>query len=225
MNKLFTLLSLLITLNTSAQVLGVYSGFSTGTFYDRILSEGHASQKYRPQNGYLIGFEIKNIPLDKRFMFGAKINYQTYGGYFYTRSGGLGGSISDEGNITKQVLSFELNPFDVRCIQQRLRISPGLVYSALINYHLTGTHTWGYGNGTTYYFGTRDLNSMSGFVKPYYWGLNANIGYTFKLRELIIEPKYCFYKSLSDEFDQLQAPTKSWRQTVMLCIGIPISKK
>ena len=210
MRTILTIIGLLIAVECSAQTLAVTPGVSYGRFYDTRKAEGHFDKEYNPQFGYSFGIEMKDIALDTVIKVGFAVTYQNYGGDFYTRDGGQGGSAYDEGEITKDILGLEFYPINFRLIK-KLRLSLGVSLNALLNYKMSGNH-----NGTT------ELNDIDGLVKPYYWGLNSCVGYEFEIGKIIIEPRYNFYVGLSKEFDKLQAETKSMRQSIQLSIGYKI---
>lgn len=224
MRTILTIIGLLIAVECSAQTLAVSPGVSYGRFYDIRRAEGHFDKEYNPQFGYSFGIEMKDIALDTVIKVGFAVTYQNYGGDFYTRNGGQGGSAYDEGEITKDILGLEFYPINFRLIK-KLRLSLGVSLNALLNYKMSGNrNSWIMGTSPSAppNSGTTELNDIDGLVKPYYWGLNSCVGYEFEIGKIIIEPRYNFYVGLSEEFDRLQAGTKSMRQSIQLSIGYKI---
>lgn len=224
MRNRLTIAVLLIVVCGSAQTVAICPGISYGGFYLGQKEEGHLVADYKSQLGYTIRAETKDIALDTMISIGFAINYQNYGGYFFTQNGGLGGTYTDEGKITKDVLGLEFYPINLRLVK-KIRISLGVSLNALLNYNMSGNHSWsiiGTSPSDPSNTGSTDLNEIDGLIKPYYWGVNSTIGYEFELGQFRIEPQYNFYLGLSAEFDHLQATTKSLRQAIQLSIGYSI---
>ena len=208
----------LITLLGYTQTIGITPGMSYGRFYDFRNSEGHFYKEYQSQFGSSFGIEIKDIPIDTLFKIGFSINYQNYGGHFLTRDGGLGGSTTEEGEITKHVIGMELFPFHFK-IHRHFRLNFGISYSRLIAYKLSGTRSWWYGAGPPLNTGTSELNDLENFVKPFYWGLISSLGYEFSVGKIKIEPRYSYYLGVSTDFNSLEAATSSMRHNFVISIG------
>jgi hypothetical protein len=129
-----------------AQIVGISPAMSYGKFYDFRNIEGHFYKEYQSQFGSSFAIEIKDYEIDSLFKIGIAINYQNYGGHFVTRDGGLGGSTTEDGKITKHVFGLELYPFHFK-IRRHFRLNIGASYNRLIDYKLYGTRTWWYGSG------------------------------------------------------------------------------
>lgn len=224
MRTILTTIVILIAISSCAQTIAINTGISYGRFYDTQKEEGHLVKNYTPQIGFYAGAEVKDIAIDTLIKIGFAINYQNYGGYFYTQNGGQGGSNTDEGEITKHILGLAFYPINLRLFK-KLRISMGVSFNTLLSYRMSGNHSW-YRRGSSPSnpgsSGTTDLNEIDGLVKPYYWGINSCIGYEFEVNKFIIEPRYNFYVGLSNEFDKLQTATKSLRHSFQLSIGYKI---
>lgn len=214
--SLSILLCLVFVLGYS-QSVGISPGMSYGRFYDFRKSEGHFLKEYQSQFGNSFSIEIKDIPIDTLFKIGFSINYQNYGGYFLTRNGGLGGSTTEEGEITKHVIGMEFYPFHI-IIHRHFRLNFGISYSRLMAYKLSGTRSW-WAAGPPLNTGTSELNDLENFVKPFYWGLISSFGYEFTAGNIKIEPRYSYYLGVSNDFNKLQAATSSMRHNFVLSIS------
>ncbi len=218
MRKTFTILIFLLAVHGHAQTIAIASGLNYGRFYDLRPNEGHFYKDYQAQFGSSFGAEVKDIAIDTSFKVGVAINYQNYGGYFLTRDGGMGGSITTQGQISKHVIGLELYPLHMT-IHRHLRLNLGISYNRLIQYKLSGTKSWWYGTGPPLNTGTSDLNDLENFVKPYNWGLISSLGYEYTIGKIKIEPRYCYYFGVSTVFNRLQAATSSMRHNLVLSIG------
>lgn len=200
-----------------AQTVGISSGLNFGRFYDFRQNEGLFYKEYQAQFGYSLGLEVKGIPLDTILKMDVTLNYQNYGGQFLTRDGGLGGTTSTQGEITKHLIGIEVYPFHLN-INPHFRWNWGISYSRLVHYNLSGTKSWWYGNGSTLSSGFSDLNDIDHFVKPNNWGLISSLGYEFTIGKIKIEPSYSYFFGVSQEFNSLQASTSSMRHNVTISI-------
>lgn len=216
MRTILIILGIFVATECSAQTLAMYPGLSYGGFYDIQKSEGDYTQEYDPQFGFNLGVEIKDIALDSVYKIALAVNYQRYGGGFYTQ----GTSYSytyDQGTITKHVLGLEFYPINIHLFNN-LRWSLGLSLNTLLTYKMYGKRIWSsnYPYGPS---GNVDLNDIDGFVKRFYWGVNSTIGYEFEVGNIRFEPRYSYYLGLTEEFDHLQAATKSMRYSIQLSFG------
>jgi len=84
-----------------------------------------------------------------------------------------------------------------------------------LNYQISGKK-YGYSAGNSW---SNELSSNNHFVKPINFGLNAALGYEFKIGAIRLEPRYNFFLGLSNEFDQSFIPTKSKRHSLQISIG------
>jgi hypothetical protein len=200
-----------------SQIISVVSGLNYGRFYDTQIDEGHSYSTYNPQFGYTAGIEIRDISIKENYKIGFALNFQNYGGDFFATDGGLGGSTSDDGEITKNILGVEFYPLNVNLIKN-LNTSLGVTFNSLVNYNLIGFHKWYY-SGFPGSSGSTDLNDIEGVVKRFHWGINASVGYRFEFGKIVFEPRYIFNLGISRELAGLQSSPKSWRHVAQLCIG------
>lgn len=204
------------------QTIGVFSGVNNGRFYDLHEPGGHTYMKYDSQFGFKAGFEIKDVKLDTLLNLKFAIGYERYGGHFYTRTGGLGGSTTDDGTIVKDVLTVQFYPLNFK-IANHITIRAGVEWNAMLRYQLSGQrYGWQAQSSptpTNPYFSS-DLNEISGLVKTNNFGFNFSFGYEFKIKKLIFEPSYNFFLGTSREFDRLQAETKSMRHSISISVGL-----
>jgi hypothetical protein len=218
---LFTLF-ILTSFWGSAQVVGAYSGASYGRFYNiNRGSNAHFSSEYVQQFGFRAGIEMKNIKIDSFFTLKFALGYENYGGYFKVRNGGLGGSTTDEGTVSKDVLTIQVYPFNIKVINH-LTIRAGLEMNVLLNEEINGTRSgWQIQSSpipTNPYFST-NLSDIDDYVKKVNYGFNFSLGYEFKIGNLVLEPQYNFFLGASKEFETFQTRIKSMRQSLGVSVG------
>lgn len=224
----FTKLTLLIlfffsVFESTGQTVAIYGSANYGRFYDFAKQDGYFDKNYKPEAGFKAGIEIKDIKIDSFFYLKFAIGFERYGGYFYTRDGGHGGSYSTEGEITKDVLTFQFYPFNFQ-IANHINLSAGLELNALLNYQLSGMKdSWTLSTSPPYNTEINtNLSDVSGFVKSFNKGLNFSLGYEFMVKNIVVEPFYNFYWGISKEFDRLEAEAKSFRHSAGFSIGLKI---
>ncbi len=212
------LISLLFVFSFTAvaqsQTVAVYGGANYGSYYSLQKEEGHFSKNFNPQMGYGFGVELKDFLIDSTKLSRLAISFQNYGGDFLAQDGGLAGSSSTYGEVTRNVLFVDFYPIGLKLLKE-LEMSFGASFGVLLNYQISGKK-YGYSAGNSW---SNELSSNNHFVKPINFGLNAALGYEFKIGAIRLEPRYNFFLGLSNEFDQSFIPTKSKRHSLQISIG------
>jgi len=216
MPRIFISLFVLFMFSTVAQsqTIAVYGGANYGRYYSFQQEEGYFSKNFNPQMGYGFGVELKDIMIDSTKLARLAISFQNYGGDFLIQDGGLAGSSSTSGEVTRNAFFVDFYPVGLKLLKD-LEMSFGASFGILLNYHLSGSR---YGSLTGNYW-SKELSTNSNFVKPINFGLNAALGYEFKIGAIRIEPRYNFFLGLGNEFDQSFIRTKSMRHSFQLSIG------
>lgn len=205
----------------SAQNLSFRAGANYGRFYDFRKSEGHFQKDYHPETSFTTSIALSRVKLDSNLYLGFVLNYEQYGGSIYTANGGLGSATSTTGKCKKQVLSLDFYPVELAFWNQ-LYLGLGINVNATLVKELSGTrYSWG-GIDSTYSTTTTDLNSISGLVKTFNAGLVGRVGYRYLFGSWFLEAEYRYYLGLSNEFNSVQASTKSFRHSMVLGIGIKL---
>jgi hypothetical protein len=219
MKTAFLLFLLFIGFQVAGQNIGLTLGGGFGRFYDRNDSGGHFFSEYHKQNTYRAGLEIKDIRLDTSFNFKFYIGFEQYGGDFFTRDGGNGGSSTTQGSITKNVLDLQVYPFNFRFLTHAT-ISVGLGLNINIANRLSGENSsWSaMTNPPGINSSKSNLKDIDGFVKPLNYYGTASLGYEFVFGKFILEPRYNVLLGLSKEFEKLEANAKSIRQSFTLSL-------
>ncbi|MDP4687775.1 MAG: hypothetical protein NWS53_12780 [Salibacteraceae bacterium] len=197
-----------------SQTIAVYGGANYGRYYSFKQEEGHFSKNFNPQMGYGFGVELKDLMIDSTKLARLAISFQNYGGDFLIQDGGLAGSSSTSGEVTRNALFVDFYPVGLKLLKE-LEMSFGASFGVLLNYQLSGKK-YGYSAGNSW---SNELSTNSNFVKPLNFGLNAALGYEFKIGSIRLEPRYNFFLGLANEFDQSFIPTKSMRHSFQLSIG------
>ncbi|HMW39657.1 MAG: hypothetical protein K1X68_00135 [Saprospiraceae bacterium] len=205
-----------------AQTLAVNTAISYGSYYDIKNVDGQYEKKYQPQIGYRMGLEINNIPNNSPIHTSLCLYYQSYGGSFYTKLRGLGGTIYDDGQITKNVMGIDFAPIGIQFLRH-FTLSCGLSFNVTLLYQISGIHSWFVG-GTPPRNGTVQLKDLHQFVNRFNFGAFGTLGYRFEFGKLVLEPRYSYDVGLSEEFNHLQADTKSKKQLLTISLGYKIGK-
>ena len=124
------LINMLIS-QACGQTLSAFGGVNYGGFYSVRKAEGHFMKEFDRSFGYLAGIELSDLKIDSIWNFTIGLGLEQYGGSFYLRDGGLGGSNHVLGELRKEVLFVTLSPAKFRLFKHAF-IRPGLN----INYEL-----------------------------------------------------------------------------------------
>ena len=128
----------------------------------------------------------------------------------------------DEGEITKNILGIDVAPIAFRVLRH-FTLSCGLSFNVTLHYEISGIHSWFVG-GTPPSNGTVQLKDIHQLINRSNFGAFGSLGYRFEFSALVLEPRYSYYVGLSEEFNHLQADTKSMRHLFMLSLGYKIGK-
>jgi hypothetical protein len=205
-----------MSLKLESQTLFVESGVNYGSFYDFKTIEGHFDKEYKPNMGYSFNIGLSDIKIDSTFNLKFALGFEKYGGQFYASDGGMGSNTAERGNLQKQIIDLEFYPLNIRFLKHFV-FSTGLEVNFKVGEKLSGTRTrWAMNSATN---PDIDLNTISGFVKPLNWGINASLSYEFEIGQFLIKPSYKYFIGTSQEFNIIQSPAKSQRHVFQIGFG------
>lgn len=208
-----------LCLQTTAQTIGLNLGAGYGRFYSLVKSDGHFSKEFERQIAFRCGMECKDIKIDSFFRFKFIVGFEQYGGSFFERDGGLGSQKSEKGKLTKNSFSLHVYPLDFNFLK-RATFCLGLAFNISLPSRLEGEMSSWYAqsNPPDIVSSKVPLDQIDGFLRSFNLGVVSSLGYEFVFGKWILEPRYNFHLGLSDEFNQLEATTKSIRQSLTLSL-------
>jgi len=222
MYKLFILIAFSCLFNkVEGQDLEFGGGINRNKFYSWEKDEGHFYTEYHPGNGFSIFLSWEDTVLRDIFVKFVLI-LDNYNGKLSTTNGGLGGSSTTYADVNKTTMGLGFFPFNYKFLKSGW-LNFGVSYNLLLNQKMEGYHTWWYlGIGTV---GNDTLNSHSNKYKnDFTFSIVSRIAYKINItNSLHVVPQYLFNIGLSKEFNNLEAKTKSIRQTFAIGINWGLS--
>lgn len=205
-----------ISFNIECQILFVETGLNYGSLYDFKNIEGHFDKEYKPDMGYSLNITVSDLKIDSTFNLKFALGFEKYGGQFYASDGGMGSNTAESGDLQKQIIDLEFYPLNIRFLKHFV-FSTGLEVNFKVGQKLEGNRVrWAMNSNP---IPNVDLSTISGFVKPINWGINASLGYEFEIGQFIIKPSYKYFIGTSQEFNRIQSPAKSQRHVFQIGFG------
>ncbi|MFA7274473.1 MAG: hypothetical protein WC044_11420 [Crocinitomicaceae bacterium] len=210
---------LFLCLQTTAQTIGVNLGAGYGRFYSLVKSDGFFNKEFEGQTTFRFGIECKDLKIDSFFRFKFILGFEQYGGSFFESNGGHASQKTEKGKLTKNSLSLQVYPLDFNFLK-RATFSLGLAFNISLPSRLEGEMSSWYAQSNPPYIVSSKvpLDQIDGFLRPFNLGVVSSLGYEFVFGKWILEPRYNFHLGLTDEFNQLEATTKSIRQFLTLSL-------
>lgn len=217
MKLLLSILFALLLSSLFSQRFEVFGGINRNRFFDFREENPHQSSSYLPKNGYSFGFALDSLSVEKmRWRF--SLQYDNYAGIFEVSSGGMGGSITTQGDVTKSILGIGIFPLNFRMIKKKIDASFGFLFSVLLDEKFTGTNGGWYTSTPSSNGGSWSSDIKKGISSSSYFGFQGRFAYKIRIsQKMHITPQYQFYFGFADEFDENYF-TKSLRHC--LCIGL-----
>ncbi|NOU18752.1 MAG: outer membrane beta-barrel protein [Bacteroidales bacterium] len=212
---LYIFLSFLF-LRVAGQRIEFSGGLNNNRFFSSQKDGGHLRTNFNNTYSYSLGIGLEDIKLDTLLKFRIILKFDNYRGSIHTINGGLAGESTTNATVDKYIVGLGVYPLNFN-INKKIRISLG----GEINYLIAETESgyqssWQIGQPDSYKLtenGSITKNSRFNF------GLLFRIGYDIRLKkDWYIVPQYIFYRGLTEEFKNIEAPTMSLRH--YLQIGI-----
>lgn len=198
------------------QRLEFSGGINNNQFFSSQKDEGHQFTKYNNAFGYSFGVGVEEIQLDTLISIRFDLKLDNYNGTIYTSNRGLGGQSTTYAKVNKYIIGFDIYPFNIK-IFKKLIIGFGGEINYLINETASGyKSSWQMSQSSTNtLINNEDLEKNSKFNL----GLLCRIGYEIRLNNnWYLVPQYMFYRGFTEEFKNLEVPTKSFRNYIKLGI-------
>ena len=214
--RAFLILFVFVSTIVHSQNISFDLGGNYGSFYDFRRDEGHFRTDYSPGFGISCGFRVSELRIDSLFNLQFFLGFEQYEGDFYATDGGLGGGISENGFLKKQIIDFEFYPLNIDLVPN-LKLSLGMEVNFRVNQFVNGTRNqWQISEPIS---PNVQLSSIDGFVRPFNCGINAAFGYEFQVGQFIFKPYYKYFIGITQEFDYIQSYARAHRHALLLGIG------
>ncbi|MGB0870854.1 MAG: hypothetical protein ACPGSD_14765 [Flavobacteriales bacterium] len=197
MKKIMATLCFLAHFTAFSQVFELSGGYNVNRYFDSEETLKYASSNYVSDNGYALQFGIDEVKIDwliLRFTLG----FEKYSGFINVSNYGAGGSISNEAQVDKSIISLGMYPVKFK-IAKTLDVDLGMEYSWLISDHIDGRSK---GSITGKPSWDEDLNERySDFSEKTYVGFRGRVKYDIKMTDkLTISPQFTYYHGVTSEF-------------------------
>ena len=197
-----------LTAHALAQSISAFGGVNYGGFYSVRKAEGHFMKEFDRSFGYLAGIEMSDLKIDSIWNFTIGLGLEQYGGSFYLRDGGLGGSNHVLGELRKEVLFLTLSPVNFRLFKYAF-IRPGLNLNYELHKKVSGeSYSWNMSMSQPI---KNDLSAAENFTQDLNGGILIQVGYAIEIKKISIEPRYSFFLGVSRELNNSQAFVSSLR--------------
>ncbi len=190
------------------QSVGVSAGLNRNQFYYPGKQDIHTSATYNYDYGYSMGISIEDLKLDS-LSIKLTLEFFNYNGKIHTESSGLGAGSSTSAQVSKNIIGIGIYPYQLRLFQ-KVKILFGGEMNVLMSNKTSGTmYSWRMTDNHQYEFSERAIKNINGNLN---FGLSSQVCYSIKLlNNWVIVPEYQFYLGLSNEFKNIELPTKSFR--------------
>ena len=223
MHKLFiiaTFSCFVTTVNSQSIELG--GGLNRNKFCSWKQEGGHASTEYHPGNGISFFLSLEDTVLKDVFVKFVLV-LDDYNGTLSTTNGGQAGSSTTSADANKTILGLGFYPFNYKFLKSGF-LNFGVSYSLLLQQKMDGYHSWWYLGTSSLGKDTLDNNSDK-FKNKSTFSAVGRIAYKIAVtRSWYIVPQYLITFGFGKEFKNLEADTKSFRQTFALGINRSLSK-
>jgi hypothetical protein len=214
---LLIVLCSVLTAQAHAQSISAFGGVNYGGFYSVRKAEGHFMKEFDRSFGYLAGIEMSDLKIDSIWNFTIGLGLEQYGGSFYLRDGGLGGSNHVLGELRKEVLFLCLSPVNFRLFKYAF-IRPGLNLNYELHKKVSGeNYSW---NMSIPQPLINDLSVSKNFTQDLNGGILIQIGYSIEIKKISIEPRYSFFIGVSREMNNSQAIVNSFRHEFAIGVSL-----
>ena len=203
------------------QSLELGGGLNRNKYFTFSRDEGHFYTEYHPGNGFSFFLSMEDTILKDIFVKFV-LMLDDYNGKLSTTSGGLAGSSTTDADVNKTSLGLGFFPFNYRFLKSGC-LNFGVSYSLLLRQRMVGYHYWWY-LGTSSNGNEPLENQSDNYKSDFIFSAVGRIAYKIAVSNtMYIVPQYLITFGFSKEFKNLEAETKSFRQTFAIGINRRLS--
>jgi len=194
--------------NLFAQNIEVAGGLNKNDFYDHNEADDpNLDSKYNSAIGYSVGISFEHTYDSLPLKYTLKID--NYKGKLQTSFGGHGGASSTNADVNKLSIALDIYLINIRLLRN-IRLNIGGSLSYLLHDNTTGDQSWiSYSPNFPYVYSGKDSIVE---INKFNFGLITRVAYEIKIKDdLYLIPQYLFYYGLTNEFQNIEADTKSYR--------------
>lgn len=214
--RLFLLNLLIVLIITNQQVNAQNAEISTGinyhSFFDLQEQNPHFQSQYESQFGPTISLGISKIKYEF-LTLAFNVDYSSYGGTLSVTDGGLGGSFSTEGSITKSRFGVTLYPLCLS-LPKKIEFRLGINTSFLLDEEFEGVRSgWLMGSPEWSLPFSNDDTEWSSKTT---WEARGMLQYPIRINDewsIIAEYRFCL--GLSSEFSTFTGETRSMKHELL----------
>ncbi len=223
MRKLFILATFSFFVTTvNSQSIELGGGLNRNKFYSWKHNEGHFNAEYKSGNGFSFFLSLEDTVLKDIFVKFVLV-LDDYNGTLSTTNGGLGGSSTTYADVNKTIIGLGFYPFNYKFLKSGF-LNFGVSYSLLLNQQMDGYNSWWYLGTSSSGIDTLDNNSDK-YKNNSTFSAVARIAYKIAVtKSWYLVPQYLITFGFGNEFKNLEADTRSFRQTFALGISRSLSK-
>jgi len=183
--------------------------------------DGHFYTKYHPGNGFSFFLSLEDTVLRDIFVKFVLV-LDDYNGKLSTTNGGLAGSSTTSADVNKTTIGLGFYPFNYRFLKSGY-LNFGLSCNYLLSQTMDGYNSWWYMGTSSSGIDTLDTHSNK-YRNDFTFSAIGRLAYRITLSQsLFIVPQYIITFGFSKEFKNLEAQTKSFRQTFAIGISWRLS--
>lgn len=211
----YSALFLFFTSDLLGQKIEIFGAGNRNSFYDYPKYGTHFNGEYNSDYGYSFGISLDGIAIDS-FPLKFTLGLNNYRGKIRISNGGLGGGSTTNAEINKYCIGLGIFPVNCKLIFKKMQLNIGGEFSFLMDETTTGyKYFWIMGNNSVIKLGNGSLQ----INKKIYFGIISRIAYEVNIKkDWFIIPNYFFYLGMTDEFQNIEAKTKSFRHYIGLGI-------
>ncbi len=204
------------------QSIELGGGVNRNSFYNFGSDDGHFRTDFDPGNGYSV-FLSWDDTIFTDYYAKLLLTLDNYNGTIFTKSGSLGGSSKTDADVNKKTIGLTFCLLNYK-IANAGCVSIGPVFNYLLSEKMSGYHSSFSVNGGGSGIDTLENNSTH-YVNDFTFGLTARATYDIRIaKSWFIVPQFFLYIGLSNDFRNIEAEVKSFRQTIAVGVKKQLMK-